>query len=203
MADTPAGAMPNEKPEPATVPVTGDGDRATSADAEALKLVAPAGTVAGGTVLATLRNWEPSAAVAKGGAQRRFARRRGLGHCASPVAFRHQRAGRRRRCRRVCRSRGRADGTPASDSGRGRAGPRNRCRPPYGPRRHRDELPRRWGAASGRPSRTTPSRPASRPSTAPRPRTPPRTGTRLPSDAPRPGRAAARNASMRSTPAAS
>ncbi len=67
MSDTPADAMPNEKPEPATVPVTGDGDRATSADAEALKLVAPAGTVAGGTVLATLRNWNRRRRSRKGG----------------------------------------------------------------------------------------------------------------------------------------
>ena len=67
MSDTPADAMPNEKPQPATVPVTGDGDRATTADAEALKLVAPAGTVAGGTVLATLRNWNRRRRSRKGG----------------------------------------------------------------------------------------------------------------------------------------
>ncbi len=67
MSDTPADAMPNEKPEPTTVPVTGDGDRATTADAEALKLVAPAGTVAGGTVLATLRNWNRRRRSRKGG----------------------------------------------------------------------------------------------------------------------------------------
>ena len=58
MADTPVNAPLNEKPTHATVPVNGDGDRATTADTEALKLVVPAGTaVAGGTVLATLRNW--------------------------------------------------------------------------------------------------------------------------------------------------
>ena len=58
MADTPGDAPLNEKPAHATVPVAGDGDRATTADGEALKLVVPAGTaVSGGTVLASLRNW--------------------------------------------------------------------------------------------------------------------------------------------------
>ena len=58
MADTSGDAPLDEKPAHATVPVAGDGDRATTADGEALKLVVPAGTaVAGGTVLASLRNW--------------------------------------------------------------------------------------------------------------------------------------------------
>ena len=58
MADTPAQAPLKEKPAHATVPATGDGDHATTADAEALNLVVPAGTaVAGGTMLAALRNW--------------------------------------------------------------------------------------------------------------------------------------------------
>ena len=58
MAETPANAPVNEKSAHATVPVAGDGDHATTADAEALKLVVPAGSeVAGGTVLAALRNW--------------------------------------------------------------------------------------------------------------------------------------------------
>ena len=56
MADTPADAPLDEKPGRATVPV--DGDRATTADGEALNLVVPAGTpVSGGTVMASLRNW--------------------------------------------------------------------------------------------------------------------------------------------------
>ena len=75
MADTPADALPNEKPEQTAVPVTGDGDQATTADTAALKLVAPAGTVAGGTVLATLRNWN----------RRRRSRKRG-GDDGSPAA---------------------------------------------------------------------------------------------------------------------
>ena len=58
MADTPVDSPRNEKPAQAAVPVAGDGDRATAADGEALKLVVPAGTaVSGGTVLASLRNW--------------------------------------------------------------------------------------------------------------------------------------------------
>ncbi len=58
MAETTGDAPRDEKPAQATVPVAGDGDRATTADSEALKLVVPAGTpVAGGTVLASLRNW--------------------------------------------------------------------------------------------------------------------------------------------------
>ena len=58
MAETTGDAPRDEKPAQATVPVAGDGDRATAADGEALKLVVPAGTpVAGGTVLASLRNW--------------------------------------------------------------------------------------------------------------------------------------------------
>ena len=58
MAETTGEAPRDEKPAQATVPVAGDGDRATTADGEALKLVVPAGTpVAGGTVLASLRNW--------------------------------------------------------------------------------------------------------------------------------------------------
>ena len=58
MADTPVDSPRNEKPAQATVPVAGDGDRAAAADGEALKLVVPAGTaVSGGTVLASLRNW--------------------------------------------------------------------------------------------------------------------------------------------------
>ena len=57
MADTPVDSPRNEKPAQATVPVAGDADRA-AADGEALKLVVPAGTaVSGGTVLASLRNW--------------------------------------------------------------------------------------------------------------------------------------------------
>ena len=53
MAETPAEAPLKEKPAHAA-----DGEHATAADAEALKLVVPAGTaVAGGTVLAALRNW--------------------------------------------------------------------------------------------------------------------------------------------------
>ena len=56
MADTPVDAPRNEKPAPATAP--GDGERATTADGEALKLVVPAGAPGtGGTVLASLRNW--------------------------------------------------------------------------------------------------------------------------------------------------
>ncbi len=58
MADTPVDAPRNEKPAQAAAPVTGDGDRATAADGEALNLVVPAGAPGtGGTVLASLRNW--------------------------------------------------------------------------------------------------------------------------------------------------
>ena len=58
MADSSGDAPLDEKPGRATVPVAGDGDRPTTADGEALNLVVPAGTaVAGGTVLASLRNW--------------------------------------------------------------------------------------------------------------------------------------------------
>ena len=58
MDETPAQAPLNEEPARAAVPATGDGDRTATADAEALNLVVPAGTaVAGGTVLAALRNW--------------------------------------------------------------------------------------------------------------------------------------------------
>jgi len=75
MADTPVDSPRNEKPAQATVPVAGDADRATAADGEALKLVVPAGTaVSGGTVLASLRNWN----------RRRRSRKRG--DEAPPVA---------------------------------------------------------------------------------------------------------------------
>ena len=75
MADTPVDSPRNEKPAQATVPVAGDPDRATAADGEALKLVVPAGTaVSGGTVLASLRNWN----------RRRRSRKRG--DEAPPVA---------------------------------------------------------------------------------------------------------------------
>ena len=58
MADTPAQAPLKEKPAPAAVPPAGEGERTATSDTEALKLVVPAGTaVAGGTVLAALRNW--------------------------------------------------------------------------------------------------------------------------------------------------
>ena len=58
MAETPGDAPRNDKPSQAAVPVAGDGDRATTAEGDALNLVVPAGTpVAGGTVLASLRNW--------------------------------------------------------------------------------------------------------------------------------------------------
>ena len=75
MADTPVDSPRNEKPAQAAVPVAGDADRATAADGEALKLVVPAGTaVSGGTVLASLRNWN----------RRRRSRKRG--DEAPPVA---------------------------------------------------------------------------------------------------------------------
>ena len=58
MADTPVDAPRDEKPAQAAAPVADDGDRATAADGEALKLVVPAGAPGtGGTVLASLRNW--------------------------------------------------------------------------------------------------------------------------------------------------
>ena len=58
MAETSGDAPRNEKPSQAAVPVAGDGDRATTAEGDALNLVVPAGApVAGGTVLASLRNW--------------------------------------------------------------------------------------------------------------------------------------------------
>ena len=58
MAETPGDAPRNDKPAQTAVPVAGDGDRATTAEGDALNLVVPAGTpVAGGTVLASLRNW--------------------------------------------------------------------------------------------------------------------------------------------------
>ena len=58
MAETTGDAPRNEKPAQAAVPVAGEGDRATTADGEALNLVVPAGApVTGGTVLASLRNW--------------------------------------------------------------------------------------------------------------------------------------------------
>ncbi len=58
MAETTGDAPRNEKPAQAAVPVAGDNERATTADGEALNLVVPAGTpVTGGTVLASLRNW--------------------------------------------------------------------------------------------------------------------------------------------------
>ena len=58
MAETPGDAPRSEKPSQAAVPVAGDGDRATTAEGDALNLVVPAGApVAGGTVLASLRNW--------------------------------------------------------------------------------------------------------------------------------------------------
>ena len=76
MADTPVDSPRNEKPAQATVPVAGDGEHATAADGEALKLVVPAGTaVSGGTVLASLRNWN----------RRRRSRKRGDDE-APPVA---------------------------------------------------------------------------------------------------------------------
>ena len=57
MAETSGDAPRNEKPAQTAVPVA-DGDRATTAEGEALNLVVPAGApVAGGTVLASLRNW--------------------------------------------------------------------------------------------------------------------------------------------------
>ena len=57
MAETSGDAPRNEKPAQPAVPVA-DGDRATTAEGEALNLVVPAGApVAGGTVLASLRNW--------------------------------------------------------------------------------------------------------------------------------------------------
>ena len=57
MAETSGDAPRNEKAAQAAVPVA-DGDRATTAEGDALNLVVPAGApVAGGTVLASLRNW--------------------------------------------------------------------------------------------------------------------------------------------------
>ncbi len=58
MDETSGDAPRNDKAAQATVPVAGDSDRATTADGEALNLVVPAGaSVTGGTVLASLRNW--------------------------------------------------------------------------------------------------------------------------------------------------